>query len=81
MISEQSRIIYKAHNNQIELSTQLPIHEAEEGVPTHNWKIKLPPGQVTSATTPTVYLNPSPGLFYIQVTVGGSIELEDVLQW
>ncbi|MCB0351696.1 MAG: DUF882 domain-containing protein [Bdellovibrionales bacterium] len=81
MIANESRILLNAIDNHVELSTELPLHEDEEGQPTHEWLVTLPTGEIITSQSPTLSIPKSSGSTHVKVTVGGSIHIEDTLRW
>lgn len=81
MIANQSRIVLKSTENDILLEAKLAIYENEEGTPTHEWTARLPSGEIVKSTDAIFALPKLHGDYKIQVTIGGSIQLEEILLW
>jgi hypothetical protein len=81
MIAEQSRFVVADYNTQFSVSAEVPLHEEEEGSPTHEWTVTLPSGEIQTEVSDTIMLPKQTGDFQIHLVVGGSIVLDEVVTW
>lgn len=81
-LAQNSRVDVQTTQENRVFTVDVPFAEDEaEGTPTHVWRVTLPTGEIVSSNDTSITVPTLAGEHRVQVTIGGSIEVETLFVW